>query len=64
MTNVAEARTASGQAQRTSRPGQSAGLFAQTEIDLRLFGMLVALGIILGDFPHHERRQADSARAT
>lgn len=50
MTNVAEGAPVSGQAaQQPSRPSIR-GLIAQTEIDLRLFGMLVALGIILLTF--------------
>lgn len=50
MTNVAEAAPVSGQeAQQPSRPSIR-GLIGQTEIDLRLFGMLVALAIILITF--------------
>lgn len=48
MTNVADAATPSGQAQ-PSTWGRVRRLLAQTEIDLRLFGMLVALiAILLG----------------
>ena len=43
MTNVADAAPVSGQAQPPARTSIR-GLIAQTEIDLRLFGMLVALG--------------------
>ncbi len=51
MANVTDVAPVSGQTQaqppaRTSIPG----LFAQTEIDLRLFGMLVALAVILITF--------------
>ncbi len=50
MTNVAEAAPASGQqVQPPARP-TIRGLFAQTEIDLRLFGMLVAFIVILVTF--------------
>ena len=49
MTNVADATPASGQVQPPARPSLR-GLIAQTEIDLRLFGMLVALGAILLTF--------------
>ncbi len=49
MTNVAEAAPISGQAKPPA--GSSLrGLLAQTEIDLRLFGMLLALGLILLTF--------------
>ncbi len=49
MTNVADAAPSSGQA--TPPAGRSLrGLLAQTEIDLRLFGMLLALGLILLTF--------------
>ena len=48
MTNAAEAAPA-GQAKPAARTSLR-GLFAQTEIDLRLFGMLLALGIILLTF--------------
>ncbi len=41
MTNVADAAPVSGQAQAAARTSLR-GLLAQTEIDLRLFGMLVA----------------------
>ena len=46
MTNMADATPVSAKAQ---PPGRRSirGLIAQTEIDLRLFGMLVALGAIL-----------------
>ena len=44
-TNVADAAPVDQAGRRPSR--WPAGLLAQTEIDLRLFGMLVALGAIL-----------------
>ncbi len=49
MTNVAEAAPVSSQ---TKPPARSSlrGLLAQTEIDLRLFGMLLALALILLTF--------------
>jgi len=43
---VADAAPVSGQAQRPARRSIG-GLIAQTEIDMRLFGMLVALAVIL-----------------
>jgi D-xylose transport system permease protein len=48
VANVADAAPVSGQTQ-AQPPARTSvrTLFAQTEIDLRLFGMLVALGIIL-----------------
>jgi len=46
VTNVAGAPPVQGQTKPRSRPSIS-GLIAQTEIDLRLFGMLVALAVIL-----------------
>ena len=49
MTNVAEATPVSGGVQPHARASVR-GLLAQTEIDLRLFGMLVALGVILLTF--------------
>ncbi len=49
MTNVADAAPVPGQVQPPARPSVRA-LFAQTEIDLRLFGMLVALAAILLTF--------------
>jgi D-xylose transport system permease protein len=49
VTNVADAATVPGQAQPPVRTSIR-GLLAQTEIDLRLFGMLVALGLILLTF--------------
>ena len=49
MTNVADAAPVSGQAQPPSRTSLR-GMLAQTEIDLRLFGMLVALAAILLTF--------------
>ena len=51
MTNVADAAPApvSGQTQPPARTSIG-GLIAQTEIDLRLFGMLMALGLILLTF--------------
>lgn len=49
MTNMAESAPIPGEA---GRPGRTSvrGLFAQTEIDLRLFGMLAALAAILLGF--------------
>jgi len=49
VTNVADATPVSGQVQPPARPSIRA-LIAQTEIDLRLFGMLVALAVILLTF--------------
>jgi D-xylose transport system permease protein len=49
VTNVADAAPASSQVQPPSRQSIG-GLIAQTEIDLRLFGMLVALALILLTF--------------
>ena len=51
MAHVADAAQAPGQSQ-TQPPARTSvrGLFAQTEIDLRLFGMLVALAVILLGF--------------
>ena len=49
MTNVADATPVSARAQPPGRPSIR-GLVAQTEIDLRLFGMLVALAAILLGF--------------
>ncbi len=49
MTNAADATPVSGQTQPPARTSLR-GLLAQTEIDLRLFGMLVALGLILLTF--------------
>jgi D-xylose transport system permease protein len=49
VTNVADAAPVSGQAQPPARTSIR-DLVAQTEIDLRLFGMLVALGVILLTF--------------
>ena len=49
MTNVAGTTPVPGQAQPPARTSIR-GLFAQTEIDLRLFGMLVALVVILLTF--------------
>ena len=46
MTNVADAAPVSGQTQPPARTSIR-GLLAQTEIDLRLFGMLAALALIL-----------------
>jgi D-xylose transport system permease protein len=46
VTNVADATPVSGQVQPPAKTSIR-GLLAQTEIDLRLFGMLVALGAIL-----------------
>src|SRR3954447_21284514 len=51
MADVAEVAPVPGQTQAQPPARTSiAGLFAQTEIDLRLFGMLVALVLILGTF--------------
>jgi D-xylose transport system permease protein len=49
VTNVADAAPVSGQAQPPTRTSLR-GLLAQTEIDIRLFGMLVALAVILITF--------------
>ena len=49
MTNVADATPVSGKAEPPARTSIR-GLVAQTEIDLRLFGMLLALGLILLTF--------------
>ncbi len=49
MTNVADAAPVSGQTQPPARRSIG-GLITQTEIDLRLFGMLLALVIILVTF--------------
>ena len=49
MTNVADAAPVSGQTQPPARTSIG-GMIAQTEIDLRLFGMLLALGLILLTF--------------
>ena len=49
MTNVADATPVSGQVEPPTRTSVR-GLIAQTEVDLRLFGMLVALGAILLTF--------------
>lgn len=49
MTNAAEATAGAGQVQPPARSSLR-GLLAQAEIDLRLFGMLVALGAILLTF--------------
>jgi D-xylose transport system permease protein len=49
VTNVADAAPVSGQVEPPARPSLR-GLLAQTEIDLRLFGMLLALGLILLTF--------------
>jgi len=49
VTNVAEATPVSGKNQPSARPSIG-GLIAQTEIDLRLFGMLLALALILLTF--------------
>jgi D-xylose transport system permease protein len=46
VTNVADAAPVPGQVKPRARPSIR-GLLAQTEIDLRLFGMVVALGVIL-----------------
>jgi D-xylose transport system permease protein len=49
VTNVADAAPVSGQTQPPARRSIG-GMIAQTEIDLRLFGMLLALGLILLTF--------------
>ena len=49
MTNVADATPVPGKVEPPARTSLR-GLFAQTEIDLRLFGMLVALAVILLSF--------------
>ncbi len=49
MTNVADAAPVPGQAQPPAKTSLR-GLLAQTEIDLRLFGMLAALALILLTF--------------
>ncbi|HEY4632646.1 MAG TPA: hypothetical protein VIH00_01920 [Candidatus Limnocylindrales bacterium] len=46
MTNVADAAPVPGQIEPPARPSIR-GMLAQTEIDLRLFGMVLALGVIL-----------------
>ena len=46
MANVADAAPVSGKVEPPARPSIR-GLLAQTEIDLRLFGMLIALAVIL-----------------
>ena len=46
MTNVADAAPGPGQVEPPARPSIR-GLLAQTEIDLRLFGMVLALAVIL-----------------
>ena len=46
MTNVAGAAPVPGQVEPPARPSIR-GMLAQTEIDLRLFGMVLALGVIL-----------------
>ena len=53
MTNVADTAPASGQTEQPVGSGAGGGLagvrraFAATEVDLRIFGMLVALVVIL-----------------
>jgi D-xylose transport system permease protein len=49
VTNVADAAPLSGQTEPPARRSIG-GMIAQTEIDLRLFGMLLALGLILLTF--------------
>ena len=49
MANVADAAPVSGQVEPPTRPSMR-GMLAQTEIDLRLFGMVVALAAILLGF--------------
>jgi D-xylose transport system permease protein len=49
VTNVADAAPVSGETQPPTRTSIG-GMIAQTEIDLRLFGMLLALGLILLTF--------------
>ena len=46
MANVADAAPVSGKVEPPARPSIR-GMLAQTEIDLRLFGMLIALAVIL-----------------
>ena len=46
MANVADAAPVSGQVEPPARLSVR-GMLAQTEIDLRLFGMLIALAVIL-----------------
>jgi D-xylose transport system permease protein len=46
VANVADAAPVSGQVEPPARPSMR-GMLAQTEIDLRLFGMLIALAVIL-----------------
>ena len=62
MANVADVAPVPGQTQ-AEPPARTSirGLFAQTEIDLRLFGMLVALVVILRHVQHPERRDAHPA---
>ena len=60
MTNVADAAPVPGQVEPPARPSIR-GMLAQTEIDLRLFGMVLALGVILLVLPRRERREADPA---
>jgi D-xylose transport system permease protein len=50
VTNVADATPVPGQASPPAPRTSIRGLFAQTEIDLRLFGMLIALIVILLTF--------------
>ena len=47
MTNVAEPASVSDESRRPGRRFSPRGLLAATEVDLRLFGMLVALAVIL-----------------
>ena len=49
MTNVADAAPVPGQVEPPTRPSIR-GMLAQTEIDLRLFGMVAALAVILLSF--------------
>jgi ABC-type xylose transport system permease subunit len=46
VTNVADAAPVPGQVEPPARPSVR-GMLAQTEIDLRLFGMVLALAVIL-----------------
>lgn len=50
MTNVAEPASMSDEARSAGRRFSPRGLLAATEVDLRLFGMLVALAVILVAF--------------
>ena len=60
MVDIADAAPAPGQAQPAPR-GSVRETLAKTEIDLRLFGMLVALAVILARLPHRVRRHVPAA---